>query len=132
MSQKSHFPLNGPPKARADHESRRSTRAFIKPAEPGKPASQGVKHRRATSDLHDNPDNCEPTGHHSRRTSSPQTGRSPGPQQLTTWAGRALKQACPPPQTRRLMARELPPTDRHDCSYLHLRLIARPRHLHSR
>src|SRR5262252_2090344 len=37
--------------ARADQVSKRSTRAFAKPAEPGKPASQGSKDHRAVSPM---------------------------------------------------------------------------------
>ena len=45
---------------RADHVSRCPTRAFVKPAEPGKPASQEVKDHRATLGLHGAPANWEP------------------------------------------------------------------------
>src|SRR5215813_3111696 len=54
--------------------SRRPTRALAKTAEPGRPASQGVKDHRAASHRHGDPGNSEPADTIAR----PPTDRRPG------------------------------------------------------
>jgi hypothetical protein len=76
--------------------SRRPTRALAKTAEPGRPASQGVKDHRATSHRHGEPGNSEPADTIARPPTGPQARRSPGRQQLRARAGQGTQtRACP-------------------------------------